>query len=140
MKETYLAYSVEGLKNALGANVTDLSNALGVTRQAVYNWLNGKGMIPENAAKLNDLAKAAEIFDKSHVRPNSHMLNRPVLDGRSFIQAVRSLPCSEMMARRVVEVMRRESQQRVLLAQRFARRPCADFSDAGVPHLDEDAP
>jgi transcriptional regulator with XRE-family HTH domain len=139
MNETELSYNVDGLRNALGANVTDLSNALGVTRQAVYSWLKGKGMTRENLAKLNDLAKAAYIFDEARIRPNSYMLNRPILDGRSFVQAVRRAPCSEMMARRVVEVMRRESQQRALMARLLDGRPSPEFSEAGIPHLDEDA-
>lgn len=130
-------HDVAVLRKALGASVNDMAKIFDVSRQAVYTWSKGAGMTPENMAKVDDLVKAAYVFESAKITPNSYMLNRPLLNGKSFVQLVRGAPCSEAMARRLVEVLLREDRQRSEFARRFAHRPCNDFSDVGIPHLDE---
>jgi predicted transcriptional regulator len=140
MDDDEFTYSVEDLKKALGASITDLSNILGVSRQSVYGWINGGGMTEENMGKMRDLSKAALIFDNAKVRPNSHMLNRALLNGKSFVALVRGSACGESMAKRLVKVIHQEDRQRAAFSRRFALRPAPDISDVGIPHFVDDAP
>jgi hypothetical protein len=132
-------YSIEDLKRALGASVTDLSNILGVSRQAIYGWVHGGGMTQENMDKLRDLSKAALIFDEAKVRPTSYMLNRTIMNGKSFVELVHGSACGEAMARRLVKVIRQEDRQRAAFSRRFALRPAAGPPDMGIPHFVDDA-
>jgi hypothetical protein len=116
-----------------------MGKIFGVSRQTVYNWMGETGMDSENLAKAKDLEKAAIVFQDARINPNSRMINRPIMNGKSFVQLVRGIPCAEAMARRLVETLLREDRQRAEFAQRFSGRPRPDFSDVGIPSFKEDA-
>jgi DNA-binding phage protein len=51
------------IREVLGPSMSDLATTFGVSRQSVYNWLDGEPIAAENAAKLHDLALALEATD-----------------------------------------------------------------------------
>jgi hypothetical protein len=123
------------IRDALGANMTDMSRILGVSRQAIYTWLRGGGMSPSSRERLSDMVSAVVVFRELGVEPNSYWLNQPVLNGKSFIHLAGS-GCSESAAKRLCAVIIRQRAERDILAMRLGARPkSADFSEAGVPHL-----
>jgi len=122
------------IRDALGANMTDMSRILGVSRQALYAWLRGGGMSPSSKERLSGLVSAVIVFRELGVDPNSYWLNRLILNGKSFIHLA-GCGCAESAAKRLCAVIIREQAERdILAAMRLGARP-----KAGVPHLLEDA-
>ncbi len=123
----------------LKPSVTDLANALGVSRQAVYDWRQGKPLAPENAVRLADLAKAAGVLSMEGLTTTGNVLRRPIIAGKSLFDIVRDGGAAEDAARKLLQIVQREQQQRERLAVRLAdrRRPAASFEDYGSPMLDE---
>ena len=52
------AGDLEHIRTTLRISVSDLARALGVSRQAVYDWRAGKAITPDNGERLIDLAPA----------------------------------------------------------------------------------
>lgn len=127
------------VRATLKPSVTELANALGVSRQAVYDWNQGKPVAPGNAARLADLAKAADVLSMEGLTTTGNVLRRPIIAGKSLFDIVRDGGAAEGAARKLLQIVQREQQQRERLALRLAgrRRPAASFEDYGSPMLDE---
>lgn len=119
--------------------VTDLSTAMGVSRQAVYDWQNGKPIAAENASRLADLARAADMLAMAGVTATVQLLRRPVVSGKTLLDIARDGGSLETAAKRLVQVVRREIEQRQMLAARLKGRtkPAIPSEDYGTPVLDE---
>jgi DNA-binding transcriptional regulator YiaG len=121
--------------------VTDLANALGVSRQAIYDWQAGKPIAAENASRLSDLARAADIFALEGLTSTAQLLRRPISSGKNFYTIVRDGGSAESAARSLIEIVRRETQQHQKLAARLAGRPLPSrdaYEDIGIPVFEED--
>jgi transcriptional regulator with XRE-family HTH domain len=116
-----------------------LAQALGVSRQAVYDWQNGKAIGAFNVARLADLAKAADVFAREGLTSPSQLLRRPIKGGKSFFELVREGGSAENAIRDLVSRVRRELLQRQVLAARLEnrKRPEIPWEDYGSPVLDE---
>ncbi len=127
------------VRATLKPSVTDLASALGVSRQAVYDWNQGKPVAPANAARLADLAKAADVLSIEGLTTTGSVLRRPIIAGKSLFDIVRDGGSAENAARKLLQIVQREQQQRERLAVRLAgrRQPAASFEDYGSPMLDE---
>ena len=127
------------IRTVLKPAVTDLALALGVSRQAVYDWQNGKSITSENAARLEDLARAADVFAEEGLTASAQLLRRPVASGKTLFDIAREGGSAEEAARILVHRVRRELQQRQLIAERLAnrKRPAKSADDYGTPVLDE---
>lgn len=64
------------MQEVLNDFVSDLATAFGVSRQTIYNWINGEQVADANATKLADLAKAAEMLVEARVTINASLLKR----------------------------------------------------------------
>jgi transcriptional regulator with XRE-family HTH domain len=124
------------IRATLKPSVTDLASALGVSRQAVYDWNLGKPVAAANAARLADLAKAADVLSVEGLTTTGSILRRPIIAGKSLFDIVRDGGAAENAARKLLQIVQREQQQRERLAVRIAgrRRPAEDY---GSPMLDE---
>ena len=120
-------------------SVTELATALGVSRQAVYDWTQGKPVSLGNAARLADLARAADILSSENLTATANVLRRPITSGKSLIDVVRDGGSAEDAARKLLEIIQHEQQQSYRLAVRLAgrRRQTASLEDYGSPLLDE---
>ena len=127
------------VRTILKPSVTELANALSVSRQAVYDWNQGKPVAPVNAARLAALAKAADVLSIEGLTTTGNVLRRPIISGKSLIDIVRDGGSAENAARKLVQIVQREQQQRERLEVRLASRPrpVASFEDYGSPMLDE---
>lgn len=113
-----LAHIREVLKPA----VSDLATTLGVSRQSVYNWLNGETVADENAAKLQDLAQAADVLAHEGVTVNAALLKRKFANGRTLLQVAQAGESARDAALQLVQIHKRETAQRERMAARFANR------------------
>jgi len=130
------SYSVDAIMEALDCSISDIATMTGVTRQAVYDWKSGKTLSRENFSRLCGLSRAAEVFASSNIKPGSRSLNRALSGGGSFISLIAAGGDAIAAARRLVEVLAREAEQREKLSKRLAGRTY-DAYDAGVSMLDD---
>ena len=131
--------NLEHIRTVLRPAVTDLAAALGVSRQAIYDWQSGKPVTAENAARLTDLAAAADVFAAENLTATAQLLRRPIAGGKRFFEVVRDGGCAEDAARKLVEMARRELVQRQALSERLAgrKRPSTPSEDFAAPLLSE---
>jgi transcriptional regulator with XRE-family HTH domain len=128
------------IRAVMGPTVTDLADILSVSRQAVYDWQAGNPVAEQNALKLSELARAADVFALEGLRGTSQALRRPIKNGKNFFELVGAGNPAEKVARTLVEIVRTESNQREALRRRLAgrKRPSREaFDEVGAPMLDE---
>ncbi len=114
---------LDRIREFLKPAVSDLANILGVSRQSIYNWINGEAVAEENAAKLQDLAEAADILDAAGVTVNGSLLRRKFSKGRTLFQVAQAGDSAAAAARFLVEVNKREDIQRKRLQELAQLRP-----------------
>lgn len=110
------------IREVFSPSVSDLATAFGVTRQSVYNWLNGGPVAEENAVKLRDLAYAADLLVDEGVTINSVLLKRKFANGKTLLQVVQVGESARDAALLFVQIHKREIAQRERLNARFANR------------------
>jgi hypothetical protein len=133
------ARDLEHVKSILRLSVASLSRTFGVSRQAIYDWQAGKAVAPENAERLADLARAADVLAEANIEPSAQLLRRAISSGMGLLDLVREGASAEEGARKLVDILRAEALQRERLRARLAGRGPADFSEAGIPMLDEES-
>jgi transcriptional regulator with XRE-family HTH domain len=128
------------IREVLKPAVSDLATTFGVSRQSVYNWLNGDSVAEENAAKLQDLAQAADVLAHEGIAVNAALLKRRFANGRTLLQVAQASESARDAALQLVHIHKREMTQRERMATRFANRgktaPSADFD---LPSASDDA-
>ncbi len=119
------------IREVLNPAVSDLATTFGVSRQSVYNWLNGEPVAEENAAKLQDLAQAADVLAHEGVTVDAALLKRKFASGRTLLQVAQAGESARDAALMLVQIYKREAAQRERMNARFATRaktsPSADF-------------
>lgn len=133
------AEDLSHVRAALKPSVSELADALGVSRQAVYDWQNGNAVKAEHAARLADLAGAAELLDAAGLTASAYTLRRAIAAGKRLFDIVRDGGSAEAAAGDLIQIVQRERQEREKLAMQLgSRKRSATFSDDfGVPALDE---
>lgn len=124
------AEDMERIRKSLSPAMSDLAKALNVSRQTIYNWVNGEQPTPEHIASLKDLALAADMFKEAGVLVNGTLLKRKVIQGKTLLDVVREGSSARDAAQILIRIVQRETIQREQLASRFAgrraSRPSAD--------------
>ena len=110
------------IRDVLNPAVSDLATTFGVSRQSVYNWLNGEPVADENAAKLQDLAQAADVLAHEGVGINAATLKRKFANGRTLMQVAQAGESARDAALMLIHIHRREAVQRERMNTRFANR------------------
>jgi DNA-binding XRE family transcriptional regulator len=134
------ADDLDHIRRVLQPSVTDLAKALGVSRQAIYDWQAGRPIAAENVARLHDIARAADLFAREGIEPTAHIMRRPIVNGENLFDIIRNGGSAEAAARTLIDIVRRELKQRERLKARLANRvrpTREDFQDVGAPMLDE---
>jgi transcriptional regulator with XRE-family HTH domain len=125
------AEDLSRIREVLKPAVSDLAVTFGVSRQSIYNWLNGEPVADENAAKLQDLAQAADVLDHEGIVVNAALLKRKFANGRTLLQVAQAGESARDAALQLVHLHKREMAQRERMTARFANRaktpPSADF-------------
>ncbi len=126
------------IRSILNPTMTELARVLKVSRQAIYDWQSGASITAENAARLADLARAADVFAAEGLT-TTHQILRRQFAGRSFFDKVRDGEPAEDAARLLLKIVRIELEQRQALANRLKgrTRPTISPDDIGTPHVSE---
>ena len=133
------AENLARIREIFKPTITDLAYLFEVPRQAVYDWQAGKPTALENAAKLDDLAKAADVLALCGIEGSSQLLRRKITGGKSLLDLVREGGSAASAAQALAQTLGREAKQREQLALRLAGRakPNVPHDEYGVPMLDE---
>lgn len=128
------------VRRVLNPQVLELSQAFGVSRQAVYDWQKGSKPSAKAELGLQLLARIAQMLEGRGISVDHGILNRKVPGGSTLLQAVVSGQFSDTQAQRLVDTLYRESQQRFRLQQQLAarKRAPAQTRDYGAPAMSEE--
>ena len=128
------------IREVLTPAVSDLATTFGVSRQSVYNWLNGEPVAEGNAAKLKDLAEAADVLSHEGLVINTAMLKRKFANGRTLMQVAQAGESASNAALLLVQIYKREMVQRERITARFANRAKTPASaDFDLPASNDNA-
>lgn len=131
---------LEHVMAVLKPAVTELAAALGVSRQAVYAWLRGSAISSANAARLTELAQAADLVAAEGAAGATWIVRRPIKGGKSLFSLLKEGVAANDAARLLIEIIRTESREREVLNKNFAGRARPNrelFGGVGVPKFDE---
>lgn len=128
------------VKSGFGRTMSYLPAVFGVSRQTLYNWLNGETPKEQHQDKLIQLAAAAHVFTEAGFKPTALSLERTVAQGKSFVELIGQGADGKETAERLVRIEKRGEAARekldALLGDRTTLRP--DIADMGRPTLNED--
>lgn len=122
--------------------MTDLAQLLRVSRQAVYDWQNGKEIAADNLVRIDQLYGASQLLHDGGVRGSSRDLRRPIRRGKNFFELVKAGDSADEAAAALVAILRIEADQRAAMQKRFEgrKRPEDDVAveGFGVPTFNEE--
>ena len=131
---------MQQVKAGFGRTMSRLPEVFGVSRQTLYNWLEGETPKPAHQERLVRLAEAARVFINMGFKPTPVMLDRTMANGRSFLQLLAEGGDGSETAKSLIRIVDRGSDSRGRLDALLAgRKSKLDASDIGAPSLDEDA-
>ena len=134
--ETYSrtpAEDIQRIREVLSPSMSDLAKSFNVSRQTIYNWLNGEQPKDEYSARLQDLALAADIIAEAEISVNGLLLKRRTIKGKNLFEVVRDGGSAQYAARLLVQIVNREAGQRERLTARLAgRKPTLHSADSDL--------
>lgn len=133
------ASMMKQVRTGFGRNMSRLPEVFGVSRQALYNWLNGDTPAASQHARIKSLAEAAAVFQAMDFKPTAVSLDRVLSGGKSFLQLMSEGADGRATAEKLVRVMERSAQAKGRLASLLAdEKPVAlSASDFGSAARDE---
>lgn len=138
--ETSFAKMMQEVKAGFGRTMTHLPAVFGVSRQTLYNWLDGEIPKEIHQPKLVQLAAAARVFFELGFKPTSLSLERTVSNGKSLLQLLSEGADGQETAKKLIRISQRGVEARAKLNQLLdGRRAQTDESDFGTPSLNESA-
>lgn len=142
-QDIYAPYTdlMREVKIGFGRTMSNLPAVFGVSRQTLYNWLNGETPKEQHQGKLIQLAAAAQVFTETGFKPTALSLDRTVAQGKSFVQLIGQGADGKETAERLVRIEKRGAVARgkldALLGERTPSRPAV--ADMGRPALNEES-
>lgn len=130
---------MQQVRRGFGRTMSRLPEVFGVSRQTLYNWLDGETPKDIHQARLHQLAAAAKVFEDLAFKPNAALLDRPLANGQTFLQLLAQGEDGRAMARKLLRIHDRGQSARdkldAILGSRQVRPDAADF---GTPAFVED--
>ena len=140
-REIYTPYTdlMKEVKVGFSRTMSHLPAVFGVSRQTLYNWLNGEIPKEQHQSKLVQLAVAARVFTSAGFKPTTRSLDRTVAHGKSLIELIGQGADGKGTAERLIRIEKRGASARekldALLGERPSSRP--NVADLGRPALNE---
>lgn len=128
------------IRRGFGRTFSRLPAVFGVSRQTLYNWLDGEMPKDRHQARILQLAEAAQAFSDSGFTPDASSLTRTLSRGKSFLELMSEDADGRNAAQKLVSLSQRSRASRVRIGAALADiRPGASASPGfGTPVLDED--
>ncbi|MCF6266367.1 MAG: helix-turn-helix domain-containing protein [Desulfuromusa sp.] len=119
---------VQRIREFLSPAMSNIAKMLGVSRQAIYNWINGELPKVEHIERLHEIAVAADMLNESGIVLNGLLLKRKLTDGKNLYDLIAEGRSAQDSVQRLVLIVQREAIQKEILSSRFARRSKASTS------------
>lgn len=130
---------MEQVKAGFGRTMSRLPEVFGVSRQTLYNWLEGETPKPVQQERLKQLAEAADVFEQLGLKPTSVMLDRTVSQGKSLLQLLAAGADGRDTAKKLVRIIQRSADSRNKLDELLGERKAKlSADDVGAPTFNED--
>lgn len=110
------------IRETLSPAISDLALVFGVTRQSIYNWINGEAVAQANASRLRDLAQAADMLAHEGVAVRAALLKRKFSNNKTLLQVAQAGESARDAALLLVQIHKREAAQRERMNARTAQR------------------
>jgi len=134
--DNYVGEQLSAITSSLRTTNAELARALGVSRQALYNWRAGQRPGSATIDRLERLSSAAKVISASGIIPK-HALARVNSDGQNFWQAVAQGADAVDLANKIVDNHNaRESQRKLVAARLAAKRSRGTLPTFDVDHLE----
>lgn len=131
---------MQQVKAGFGRTMSRLPEVFGVSRQTLYNWLEGETPKEQHQERLRQLAQAATMFAELGVKPTAVMLDRTVAQGKTFLQLMADGADGKETAKKLIRIVQRGGESRAKLDALLAgRKAKLEATDVGAPSLDEKA-
>jgi len=131
---------IERVREVLKPAISDLAKCFQVSRQSIYNWLNGEQPSFIHLATLKDLALAADILSNSGFSISGYTLKRKITNGRNLLEVVQHGGSASDAAHLLIQILNKETTQRESLSARLAGRSMSqDFVDSDLMQENDNA-
>jgi len=120
-RNTVVRTQVRLILQQLGVSNTGLARALRVSRQTIYNWLNGDLPKESHQAQIAALSRVYDFLLPLDLTMHA-VLTQPMDSGRSFWQLIREGADAHDLAQRLKASHLRRNQQRSMVAERIAAK------------------
>ncbi|WP_315787011.1 MULTISPECIES: helix-turn-helix transcriptional regulator [unclassified Bradyrhizobium] len=126
---------IEHTRSTLNLSMSELARCLGVSRQALYNWMAGGSIKPENLTKLYELRSAADVISAANISDLPLFIHRKLPGGRTLSEAVAMGESGEVAARALLRLANEEAAQREALSRLLGGRGSRDVLGHEMPAL-----
>lgn len=130
------------LIDSFGLSIAELSSLFDVSRQAIYDWKSGKSLSTSNLQRLSDISNAMLILETAGATKSHQVLQRPIRDGKSFVDLVSAGNSATEMASYLIKILAHEKAEADQLNSLFAnRKPSSSnfFADMDPSITDSEA-
>lgn len=133
------ASSLQSIKDEFKLSIAELARIFDVSRQSIYEWMDGKALSSENSQKLNKLYGTLSVLKDEGIELSSHIIRRNVNGLGSISDAIKQNADAVSLAHQLKSTLVTESMQRTKLAQRMSDRSKApaSISDYAAPAFSE---
>lgn len=131
---------MQEIKQVFERTFSRMPTVFGVSRQTLYNWLDGDVPKSANRRRIIELAQAARVFSQHRYTPTTLDLTRTLARGKSFLDLIAEGEEGQLTAEKLVRLIQHGLAARVKLDAALAgTNPAAlQSSDFGAPAVDED--
>jgi transcriptional regulator with XRE-family HTH domain len=112
---------VKRIMAGMGISAAALARVLGVSRQTLYNWINGDQASVIHVTRIDALVRAHDAL-LTVDEPQRPLLTQPLRAGQTFWQLVQAGEDPEALAYTVRATHERRAEQRALMAERLAAK------------------
>lgn len=140
VRDTTYAKLMQQVKAGFGRTMSRLPEVFSVSRQTLYNWLDGETPKHVHQERLRQLAEAARVFQDLGFKPTALALDRAIDQRKSFLQLLGDGADGKDTAKKLVRIAQRGEQSQTKLDQILqGRRAKLTPADIGARALDETA-
>lgn len=118
-------------------SVKDLASWFGVSRQTIYNWLNGDEPKAEQVVRLRAFANVADIIAAENVADPGRLLKRAGIGGASLWDHIKEGGDIIELSKQLLQLTHVEQGKMRKLNAKFANRPRGDDGGELTPRLDD---
>lgn len=116
-----VAQQIAFMRETLGFKITELAEVFGVSRTAVYDWINGTAPKPEIVAKINGLSSFAAAVRHAGIDKLPAITSRVVYRGKTLLEMAKTGEDLDLAMPGLQEAYGRDQQMRGLMDEIHAR-------------------